>query len=81
MEELFKAAKEVLVANAKSRCLREWDHANDPPCHPSDADWNGCYTCVHRAGVAATLYAAANYIVHAQSAHMLYAIADELEGK
>jgi hypothetical protein len=31
--------------------------------------------------VATTLRAAANHISHAPSAHMLYAIADELEGK
>lgn len=52
---LSPLAHAVLTANARARCLREWDHVNDPPCHPDDVDWNGCYTCVHRKGVAAVL--------------------------
>lgn len=53
------AAQAALIASAKLRCLREWTDVNDPPCHPSDENWNGCYLCVHRAGVAAALRAAA----------------------
>lgn len=57
MTDLSPAAQAVLTASAKAHCLREWDHVNDPPCHPDDADWNGCYQCVSREGVAAALYA------------------------
>ncbi len=59
MTELSPTAKIILVASAKANCLQEWDHVNDPPCHPDDPDWNGCYTCIHRAGIAAALRAAA----------------------
>jgi hypothetical protein len=57
---LSPAAQAVLIASAKARCFREWDHVNDPPCHPDDADWNGCYQCISREGVAAALRAAAD---------------------
>jgi hypothetical protein len=53
-EPLSPAAKAVLVAEAKSRCLRE-----QRECHPTDSDWNGCWICVHRNGIAAALRAAA----------------------
>lgn len=52
MSELSSAAQAVLIAEAKSRCLRE-----DRGCHPDDSDWNGCYVCVHRRGLAAALRA------------------------
>ena len=58
MTELSPSAKIILAASAKANCLQEWDHVNDPPCHPGDSDWNGCYACVHRAGIAAALRAA-----------------------
>lgn len=62
MTELSPTAKIILVASAKANCLQEWDHVNDPPCHPDDPDWNGCYTCIHRAGIAAALRAAATHL-------------------
>ena len=67
MTELSPSAKIILAASAKANCLQEWDHVNDPPCHPDDSDWNGCYTCVHRAGVAAALRAAADQVVPEES--------------
>jgi len=60
MTELSHAAKAILVAEAKSRCLRE-----ERGCHPTDSDWNGCWICVHRKGVAAALRAAADQVVPA----------------
>ena len=63
MTEISPSAKIILAASAKANCLQEWDHVNDPPCHPDDSDWNGCYTCVHRAGIAAALRAAADQVV------------------
>jgi hypothetical protein len=77
---LSPAAQAVLTAQAKERCLFEWSTVNDPPCHPSDSEWNGCIQCVDRRGIAAALRAAANQLTHATSAHTLYAFADELEG-
>jgi hypothetical protein len=56
---LSPAAQAVLTAQAKQRCLFEWSNVNDPPCHPSDPDWNGCVQCIDRHGVAATLRASA----------------------
>jgi hypothetical protein len=47
----------VLIAEAKSRCLRE-----ERDCHPDDSDWNGCYICVHRRGLAAALRAVADEV-------------------
>ncbi len=90
MSELSPAAKAILVAEAKSRCLRE-----ERGCHPTDSDWNGCWICVHRKGVAAALRAA---VAHTQQhrgfdvwgcdaevwecdADKLLAIADELEAQ
>jgi hypothetical protein len=58
MTELSPAAKAVLIAEAKSRCLRE-----QRDCHPDDDDWNGCWLCVHRRGLAAALRAAADQVV------------------
>jgi hypothetical protein len=58
MSELSPAAQAVLIAEAKSRCLRE-----QRGCHPNDSDWNGCWICVHRKGVAAALRAAADQVV------------------
>jgi hypothetical protein len=75
MSELSPAAKAILVAEARSRCLRE-----GRGCHPTDSDWNGCWICVHRKGVAAALRTAADQLDHPTSAHTLYAFADELEG-
>jgi hypothetical protein len=59
---LSPAAQAVLTAQAKQRCLFEWSNVNDPPCHPSDPDWNGCVQCIDRLGVAATLRAAADQV-------------------
>ena len=75
-------AQAVLIASAKARCLHEWDGVNDPPCHPSDAAWNGCVQCVSRSSVAAALREAADRVPDPQmSAHWLHAIADELTGQ
>jgi hypothetical protein len=54
---LSPAAQAVLVAHAKARCQREWSTVTDPPCHPSDPEWNGCGICVDRAGPAAAIRA------------------------
>ncbi len=72
MSELSPSAKAILVAESKSRCLRE-----ERGCHPTDSDWNGCWICVHRKGVAAALRAAALYCK--QDRIRLLAVADELE--
>ena len=56
MSELSHPAKEILVAEAKSRCLRE-----ECGCHPNDPNWTGCWICVHRKGVAAALRALAKH--------------------
>lgn len=61
MSELSHAAKAILVAEAKSRCLRE-----GRGCHPTNSDWNGCWICVHRKGLAAALRAAADQVVPEQ---------------
>jgi hypothetical protein len=63
MNDLSSAAQAVLTASAKAACLEEWSTVNDPPCHPSDSDWNGCHRCVHRLGLAAALCAAADQVV------------------
>jgi len=60
MTDLSPAARAVLTAQAKERCLFEWSHFNDPPCHPSDPEWNGCFDCIDRRGIAAALRAAAD---------------------
>ena len=62
-EPLSPAAEAVLRADAAARCLFEWDSVNDPPCHPSDHDWNGCIRCVNRLATAAALRAAAGQVV------------------
>jgi hypothetical protein len=61
--KLSAAAKAVLLAQSQRRCLFEWDHVNDPPCHPSDADWNGCGQCIDRQGLASGLRAAVNQLL------------------
>ncbi len=33
------------IARMAERCLRQWESVNDPPCHPSDSDWDGCPDC------------------------------------
>ena len=66
-EPLSPAAEAVLRADAAARCLFEWDSVNDPPCHPSDHDWNGCIRCVNRLATAAALRAAADQVVPEQS--------------
>jgi hypothetical protein len=87
MAELSASAKIILAASAKANCLQEWDHVNDTPCHPDDSDWNGCYTCIHRAGIAAALRAAADQVViklaglGQESAWYLEEIAAELEAQ
>jgi hypothetical protein len=58
---LSPAAKSVLIAEAKSRCLRE-----NRGCYSDDDDWNGCWVCVHRRGLAAALRAA---VAHTQEHH------------
>jgi hypothetical protein len=58
---LSPAAQAVLTAQAKQRCLFEWSNVNDPPCHPSDPDWNGCVQCIDRLGAAAALRAATDH--------------------
>ena len=61
MTELSPAAKSVLIAQVKSRCLREQRN-----CHPDEDDWNGCWWCwfrVDRCGLAAALRAAADQVV------------------
>ncbi len=62
---LSPAAQAVLRADAGARCVSEWDSVNDPPCHPSDSDWNGCFDCVNRFAVAAALRAAADQVAPA----------------
>jgi hypothetical protein len=57
MTDLSPAAQAVLIAEAKSRCLRD-----ERGCHPNDSDWNGCWVCVHRRGLAAALRAAADQV-------------------
>jgi hypothetical protein len=74
MADLSPAAKAALIAEAKSRCLRE-----ERGCHPNDSDWNGCWVCVHRRGLAAALRAVADELDHSTSEHTLYAIASELD--
>lgn len=80
------ATKAILIAEAKSRCLRE-----EGSCHPNDNDWNGCYVCVHRRGLASALrtllqekgtqiYDEFNYqIVRVVKQDDIQAIVDELE--
>ena len=84
MTDLSPAARAVLTAQAKERCLFEWSHFNDPPCHPSDPEWNGCFDCIDRRGIAAALRAAAKQFFYDWNGmcceeHLL-AIAAELEG-
>lgn len=55
MTQLSSDTQAILIAEAKSRCLRE-----ERDCHPSDPDWNGCYICVHRRGLADALRVAAD---------------------
>jgi len=43
----FKGIEVLDLAACKARCLREWDNVNDPPCHPSDDDWQPCPLCDH----------------------------------
>lgn len=33
----------------ETACRKEWEGVNDPPCHPSDEDWNACPVCIRRA--------------------------------
>ena len=54
---LSPAAQAVLMAQAKTGCIKEWAPCNDPPCHPADPDWNGCNLCIDRAGIAAAIRA------------------------
>ena len=60
---LSPAAQAVLTAQAKQRCLFEWSNVNDPPCHPSDPEWNGCVQCIDRLGVAAVARELAEQVV------------------
>ena len=86
MTDLSPAARAVLTAQAKERCLFEWSHFNDPPCHPSDPEWNGCFDCIDRRGIAAALRAAADQFNSVEAMpgapfcrNKLLAIANELE--
>jgi hypothetical protein len=63
MSELSPAAQAVLRADAGARCVSEWDSVNDPPCHPSDSNWNGCFDCVNHSAVAAALRVVADQVV------------------
>lgn len=56
-------AAAVLKAATQARCLEHWSTVNDPPCHPSDSEWNGCNLCVHRAGDAAAIRAAVKLVL------------------
>lgn len=90
---LSPATALVLKASASAACLQEWSTVNDPPCHPSDHGWNGCYHCVNRPAIAAALRAAADEVAPFQSEDIngcwyekrnpvreqLLAMADELE--
>ncbi len=78
---LSPAAQAVLRADAGARCVSEWASVNDPPCHPSDNGWNGCFDCVNRSAVAAALRAAAVYSYCPVDRKRLAAIADELEAQ
>jgi hypothetical protein len=88
-QPLSPAAQAVLRADAGARCVSEWDSVNDPPCHPSDSNWNGCFDCVNRSAVAAALRAAADQLAYAHGSWAgssaiinedeLLAIAAELE--
>jgi hypothetical protein len=51
------------MAQANTRCVKEWAPCNDPPCHPSDPDWNGCHLCIDRAGTAAAIRALVEQVV------------------
>lgn len=55
MTNLQEITQKVLIAQAKQRCLREWEDVNGPPCHPEDEDWNGCIHCIDRKGLAAAI--------------------------
>jgi len=92
MTDLSSVAQAILTAQAKQRCLNEWDHVNDPclnewdhvndpSCHPSDNDWNGCYQCVDRRGLAAALRAVVQELKYfGITEKNIFAIAAELEG-
>lgn len=56
-------AAAVLTAATRARCLDHWSTVNDPPCHPSDPEWNGCNLCVRRAGDAAAIRAAVDLVL------------------
>lgn len=78
---LSPASHEILAAQVKARCLREWSTVNDPSCHPSDSDREGCSTCIDHAGTAAALRAAAAQLGSCNAATELRRWADELEGQ
>jgi hypothetical protein len=59
-EPLSPAAQAVLDATSRAKCIREWRNVNDPPCHPSDLDWQGCATCRGTTIPVAALRAASN---------------------
>ena len=81
MTDLSPAARAVLTAQAKERCLFEWSHFNDPPCHPSDPEWNGCFDCIDRRGIAAALRAVVQELKYfGITEKNILIIADELEG-
>jgi hypothetical protein len=37
------------------RCIMIWETVNDPPCHPSDVGWAGCYLCLWDKNIADVL--------------------------
>ena len=56
-------AQAVTNATTRARCRDQWSTVNDPPCHPSDVEWNGCHLCLSRAGDAAAIRAALNLVL------------------
>ena len=64
-------AAAVLKAATNARCLDHWSTVNDPPCHPSDPEWNGCNLCVRRAGDAAAIRAAVDLVLPEEKTPLL----------
>ena len=56
-------AQAVTNATTRARCRDQWSTVNDPPCHPSDVEWNGCHLCLSRAGDAAAIRAAVDLVL------------------
>jgi hypothetical protein len=69
---LSPAAEAVLMAQAKTGCIKQWVTCNDPPCHPADTDWNGCNLCIDRAGIAAAIRALVEQLARRDRTYMPY---------